>query len=691
MKLCLISPPTVTDFEKPEVAESEAVRLIAEHAPIGILSLAAVLEERCTSPSIVDLNRLYYDYLRGDEYRQGKGDFCDFVVSQFESRSFDLFGFSTICSSYPLTLRMARGIKRTHPEAIVVLGGPQASVVDVQTLRAFPFIDFIVRGEAEETLPSLLDAISGAHSYDTISGITFRRGENVVRNPNAPVIHDLDGLPMPAFHLYPHLKSCGYVPLELGRGCPFACSFCSTNDFFRRQFRLKSPERIIEQMKLIKEEYGINSFDLIHDMFTVDRRRVVEFCEALRRCGDKFYWGCSARTDCVDDELIALMARAGCRGIFFGIETGSDRMQRRIDKRLDLAEAALMIKSANKRRINTTVSLIIGFPEETKKDVSDTVGFLVDSLRFDHAEPQLHLLAPLAETPITTRYKDALIFDEIFSDMSHQGWQQDPADLEMIKSHPDIFPNFYALPTEQLERTYLKELREFVLNVIARFRWLVLALHQDSGDLLGVFDRWKAWYSQRETEELSPGANPRTYYSSDVFQSEFLCFLQSRYLSLAHRATSVSVIVAYENALDDLRQRISLAGQECDSEHSSRSAPLEFDAMARLAKGVYTVQLDADYQRLIRCLRRKGRLDQVPARPVTLAVRDAGEKLKILQLSDLSSRLLGMCDGTLTVRQVIDRFATTEGSLGGIPAESACVFGLESLRQQKLITTSSTQ
>ncbi len=145
---------------------------------------------------------------------------------------------------------------------------------------------------------------------------------------------------------------------------------------------LKSPERLIEQMRSIKDSYGINTFDLIHDMFTVDRKRVADFCEALLRSNDEFNWNCSARTDCVDDDLIALMAKAGCRGIFFGIETGSARLQKTINKGLDLAEAELMIKSTNKRRITTAVSLIYGFPEETMEDVRDTVGFLIDSLRY---------------------------------------------------------------------------------------------------------------------------------------------------------------------------------------------------------------------------------------------------------------------------------------------------------------------
>jgi radical SAM superfamily enzyme YgiQ (UPF0313 family) len=690
MQVCLISPPTVTDFEDPAVAEDEAIRLIEEHAPVGILSLAAVLEEQGTISEIVDLNRLYYRYLRSEEYHQPDIDFCKFVVGGFESLSFDIFGFSTICSSYPLTLRIAREIKRTHPNATIILGGPQATVVDVHTLTAFPFIDLIVRGEAEETLPLLLDAISSRNTYEAIPGITFRRGTDIVRNINAAVIDDLDRLPMPAFHLYPELKECHYVPLELGRGCPFACSFCSTNDFFRRNFRVKSPQRLIEQMRMIKETYGIATFDLIHDMFTVDRKKVAAFCEALLEAGEKFSWNCSARTDCVDDELIALMAKAGCRGIFFGIETGSSRMQKIVNKGLDLSDAMLRIKCNNKHRIKTAVSLITGFPEETKEDLRDTVSFLIDSLRFDYAQPQFHLLAPLAETPIHAQYRDKLIFDDIISDMSYQGWRQDPADRAMINSYPEIFPNFYAVPTPWLDRQFLKELRDFVLNGMQKLRWLFVGLHQHSGDLLKVFEDWREWRLQRPESGSDSDTDLSQYYSGIEFPKDLLEFVRSRYLSEPKKGDfALLALLDYESAFAAVVKGSSSApdGSDADSTQSPKSLGLE--TIPSLAKDVSVARLDADYKKIIRCLKRKGRLDRVPEHPVILVTRGSVEvRGEVLQLSRLSAQLLRLCDGTRTVKEIAELFSSLGEDVDGIPADKACKFGLEMLRLQRLITVS---
>src|SRR5438876_9827010 len=128
--------------------------------------------------------------------------------------------------------------------------------------------------------------------------------------PNAPPIEDLDTLPSPAYHLTGELEGAHRAALEMGRGCPFACTFCSTNDFFRRNFRLRSPERILRDMRALALAYRLNDFDLIHDMFTVDRRRVVAFCAAMIASGETFTWSCSARTDCVDEPLLELMAHA---------------------------------------------------------------------------------------------------------------------------------------------------------------------------------------------------------------------------------------------------------------------------------------------------------------------------------------------------------------------------------------------
>ena len=448
--------------------------------------------------------------------------------------------------------------------------------------------------------------------------------DEVVRNPAAPLVADLDALPFPAFHLFPDVRYCRHFPLELGRGCPFSCTFCSTNDFFRRNFRLKSPAQMIADMRRVKQTYGINSFELVHDMFTVDRKRVVAFCEALLECKrkdpeDAFIWGCSARTDCVDEELIELMSRAGCRGIFFGIETGSKRMQKIIDKGLELNDSAERVRSCDKFKINTAVSLMAGFPDETMNDLRDTAAFFVDSLRYDHADPQLSILAPLARTPITTQHKDALVLNDDVADMSYRGWRQEIEDHAMIAAHPEIFSSFYSAPLPHLDREFLKELRDFLLSGMRAFRRLLLGLHQDSGNVVDVFQQWQEW--RTETEYISPTATaPSTTRKANFPRTLF---------ALCGCITSPPAKRLWQSPRWPITKRPCWQAIAATVKSRSSDEPvfqdsddlLSPDSRLRLLPGVKVIELPADYQEILRRLRQRSPLHEVPSRQVKLAIR----------------------------------------------------------------------
>ncbi len=692
MKVCLISAPTANQFDSRAVGETEAARIMGELAPVGILSLAAVLEAKGLQPAVVDLNRVYYEWLQGPRnQRHAVTDFCSFAGDYFAGRDFDLFGFSTVCSSYPVTLRIAAEVKRAHPKSAVVLGGPQASVVDIATMRAYPSIDLVVRGEAEQTLPDLVDALTGNRPLAAIPGITFRRNEDgeIVRNPAAPLVADLDALPFPAFHLFPDVRHCRHFPLELGRGCPFSCTFCSTNDFFRRNFRLKSPAQMIADMRRIRQTYGINSFELVHDMFTVDRKRVVAFCEALleskrKNPEDAFIWGCSARTDCVDEELIELMSKAGCRGIFFGIETGSKRMQKIIDKGLELNDSTERVRSCDKFKISTAVSLMAGFPDETMTDLRDTAAFFVDSLRYDHADPQLSILAPLAGTPISTQHKDVLVLNDDVADMSYRGWRQDPEDHAMIAGHPEIFSSFYSAPLPYLDREFLKELRDFLLSGMRAFRRLLLGLHQDSGNVVDVFQQWRQWRSDNGVQ-FSNG-DRTVYYAQSQFPIDFIHFVRLHYIPASNAPLAITALADYEAALlapdlhnPDLHNKENILLDD-------KEDLLSPDSRLNVRPEVDVIKLPADYQEIVRRLRQKGPLHDIPEKQVKVAIRRSPSgPAEVRQLTPLSAQLLDLCADGLTAQEIAGEFVLRNIEIPGVPTYKACLAGIEILRQQRLI------
>jgi radical SAM superfamily enzyme YgiQ (UPF0313 family) len=673
MDVCLITAPTAAEFQTPDEFSSAAVQAVSNEPQLGILSLAAVLEQRGDRCRIVNLNQLFFDHVNRTDART----FAAAASSVIAGIQADVYGFGSICSSYPLTIRVAEAVKLRQPASTILFGGPQASVVDVHSLAAFPFIDLVLRGEAELTLPVLLNELETAQLLETVPGLTYRHQGQVRRNPNAPVISDLDSLASPAYHLTGELRGATIAALEMGRGCPFACTFCSTNDFFRRKFRLRSPERILRDMRAIAATYGIREFGLVHDMFTVDRRRVEAFCDALLASGEGFRWACSARTDSVDEELLDRMRRSGCTSIFFGVEAGSERMQKIIDKGLDPRRSKEIIDAAEVVGIHTTVSLIMGFPEETRDDLRQTVGMFLHSVSCPQSTPQLNLLAPLAETPIYWKHRHELVLDELCSQMSHQARNQDEADLELIRRYPEIFPNFYLIPTPHLDCKSLIELREFALMALSRFRWLLCALDQASPGFLDFFDQWRA--HRVSLHPALSGSDLRHYYRTEQFRDDFLEFLRGHLLSTTD---TVAALLDYHEALRlSHRNKIQLlrAGQ------LPTGARLRWTDIPVRKESIRVVELAYDLQLVIDALKQRAApvWDRGPHFYVTREDSPGIDRLH--RVSNWVGHLLSVCDGHRTIRQVVDHVWPQVPDLEESVREYALIELLRGIHAQELI------
>ena len=359
----------------------------------------------------------------------------------------DVVGFTALGCNFQCVVRAAEVIRRRRPDLPLLLGGPHASILHEQILSSFSTFDIVFRHEAEETLLPALERL-GTSDLSGIPGVSFRdKDGRVVCNPGKPTVEDLDELPMPAFDVYP-IGELGLsnIRIEAGRGCPFSCRFCSTASFFGRTYRLKSPERLLSEMRLLRDAYGHTDFQLNHDLFTVDKRKVHAFCDAVR--GEGFHWRCSARADCVDEQLIEAMASAGCQHIYFGIETGSQRMQRVADKRLDLALVEPVLDVTSRLGMASTTSFITGFPEEELVDQEETLDLLgrlhhrADDLNLG----QLYLLTPEPGTYLIQRYGSELRLDEHTSGFNFP--RIDAEDGVLLAEHAELFPNHYYFPSK---------------------------------------------------------------------------------------------------------------------------------------------------------------------------------------------------------------------------------------------------
>jgi radical SAM superfamily enzyme YgiQ (UPF0313 family) len=647
MHCCLITAPTVTEFRSHGELRSDAVQLAASLPQLGILSVAAVLEGCGDSPHIIDANTAYLEYADTPDGLHADA-FAEYLAEIAVRSNADIYGFSSICSTYPLTIRVARAVKNLRPHTMILFGGPQASVVDAATIAAFPCVDFILRGEVEQTLPSLLQELHRDYDFSQVRGLTYRDGTVVKRNPNAPVIEDLDALLPPAYHLSKYLAKATSASIELGRGCPFSCTFCSTNDFFRRNFRLRSPARVLKEMRQIAEAYGIRHFELVHDMFTVDSKRVVAFCEAMLACDEGFTWDCSARTDCVDKELLELMARSGCRSVFFGIETGSQKMQRVIDKDLDLERAREMLEIAEQIGMKTTVSLITGFPEEDWEDVRGTLRIFTYAARHARSHPQLNLLAPLSGTPIHAAHKNEMELEELCSDMSHQGLTQSQQDLALIRSYPDIFPNFYMIPVKGLDRDSLFELREFLSMTVECFRWLLCAIDQAT-DLLRFHEEWRTWRAKLRGNLI--GSDLRRYYVGSLFRGDFLRFMSK------HRLLENPAIHALVRA-EEVIKAAGEAQEDACALHVAIAVgePLQLADVPCGRGTTRTLKIEYKLDEIVTSI--ATRTEPERRGEVFYATRlDDKGTLRLVEISNLLAAVIKVCDGNQTVAKVLDRLA----------------------------------
>lgn len=409
------------------------------HPHLGLLALAAAAEAHGHAVRIYDPKRL----IRAGALRYDATVY-DQVAAELLATAPDVVGFTTLGCSLVFALEVAAALERREPDLPILLGGPHATMLDRAILERFPAIDVVVRHEADEVFPAVLDHLD-RRRFDWIPGITWRAGAAGIRATDGkPKVDDLDTLPLTSYDHYP-VEELGLdlLRIEAGRGCPFACTFCSTAGFFQRSFRLKSAARLVRELDRLHARYGVRDFKLDHDMFTVNRKKVIEFCDAVADRG--YRWRVSARVDCVDAELLARMAAAGCVNLYFGIEAGSPRMQALCKKRLDVELVLPTLEAATRLGIETTASFITGYPQERADDQDATLDLLGRCVS-PRCLTQLHILAPEPGTPMFDAFGAAIAYDGYGG--PYNAALVGPDDEATVLAHPDLFQTYYYYPGE---------------------------------------------------------------------------------------------------------------------------------------------------------------------------------------------------------------------------------------------------
>ena len=358
MKVLLIFPPKGFTTKEPLPS-------------LGLISLAAFLESKGVEVEVIDasVNKLSWGKLKRCIKKANAQIVGVTCLTEFRFESF----------------KTASLAKEVLPQSWVVIGGPHPSFADKDTLLANPRIDIVVRGEGEYILWNLCQAFNGEVALKDILGITYREEGKIFKNPSAPLIEDLDNLPLPArrylemekykFRLFVPGKGWSTTThLVTSRGCPFGCSFCITSKMSGKLWRARSPENIVSELEEIIRNTGIKTIWFYDDTFTMDKKRVEKICQLIIEKKLNIDFTCSVRVDTVDKDLLKLMKRAGCFKIFFGVESASQRILDEVcGKRISLDQVRQLSSWLDELGIIKNPSYIIGFPTETVEEARLTL------------------------------------------------------------------------------------------------------------------------------------------------------------------------------------------------------------------------------------------------------------------------------------------------------------------------------
>ncbi|MGE3840907.1 MAG: radical SAM protein [Vicinamibacterales bacterium] len=353
-----------------------------------------------------------------------------------------------------------------------------------ETLRPYPSLDFGLRGEPDLTLRDVIDHLEGNQfsrpewvetlfrkhdrSYQamridpshaggadlsSMKGLVWRRSGEVVVNPDRPLIADLDDLPRPRYDLLPLQKYM--MPLINGpfcfivtsRGCPAGCTYCIKHVSYGPTMRLRSPAKLLDEIQTL-QRLGVRHVHMYADLFTVNRDQVVGLCHAMIDAGVKITWTCNSRVDFVDREMLALMARAGCYYIAWGLESANKGILAHARKGVDADRARQSLQWSHEAGIKNWGYFIIGLPGETVDTIKETVAFS-KSLPLDIA--LFHIAAPYPGTPF-------------FHEVVRNGWFRPGVRWEEVDMDESTVLDYPNLRAEELEYWQKRAFREWALR-----------------------------------------------------------------------------------------------------------------------------------------------------------------------------------------------------------------------------------
>lgn len=308
-------------------------------------------------------------------------------------------------------LDVASYVRDINRELPIVWGGPHPTLAPEQTLK-HPLVDIVCINEGDKIFMELVDALADKKQLSNIKGIGYKENGNVKINSQAPLLNDLESLPLFPYHLvdvpkYSSLSKDNLRSLDIitSRGCPYNCGFCSTPATSKRLWRALSVDRIIENILFLKEKYGTKIFYFVDDNFMVDLKRVSYFIDALKANNLNIYWGTQGvRVDTVNKmspQLLDKMEESGCVELSIGVESANPEILKMIEKRIKVDDVLLANEKLTGRNFAVKYNMIIGFPGETIKEIQRTVSLAIElSKKNKNAWFPFNIFTPFPGTPM---------------------------------------------------------------------------------------------------------------------------------------------------------------------------------------------------------------------------------------------------------------------------------------------------